>query len=62
MPHMFFESVNIQKIDIANLSSDSLEDISYMFSSCSSLEFIDINNLNTQNFKICLDYLLIAFF
>ena len=60
--HMFFESVNIQKIDIANLSSDSLEDISYMFSSCSSLEFIDINNLNTQNFKICLDYLLIAFF
>ena len=50
--HMFYECTNLINIDLPIISStESLEDISYMFSSCSSLSMLEMNNLNTENVK-----------
>ena len=52
---MFFGCKNLDKLNIANLKTDNVTDMGYLFSRCSKLENINVLKFNTNmqnNLKI----------
>ena len=45
---MFYECSNITEINLKNLETSYIEDMSFMFDGCSSLKSLDLSNFNTS--------------
>ena len=48
---LFEGCFNLNSLDISNLNTEYIEDMSYMFSNCRKLTSIDLSNFNTRNVK-----------
>lgn len=51
MTDMFFDCVNLAKLDISNLNTSNVTNMTYMFGYCKSLTSLDLSNFNTSNVK-----------
>ena len=49
MGGMFNGCINLQTIDVSNLDTSNVVDMSSMFSYCHSLEYINLSNFDTRN-------------
>ena len=47
---MFFECLNLEKLDISNFNTNNVKDMNRLFSGCKSLKELNISNFNTDNF------------
>ena len=55
---MFRGLHNIINVDLTEFNPLNVEDMSYMFSECKSLETVEINDFNSPNLKINEKYVL----
>ena len=51
MRGMFFQCINLKKLDLGNLITNRVEYMSYMFSKCSSLKELDLSKLEISNVR-----------